>query len=663
MFDFVFETRNKNITALIKLGDLLGRSLRENTVLFTVDTENKTVSYITEGNKIISGTYLLDKDKIHLSNVTVEESSIFDNPDNINPIIESRITSFIDSIAKDDYSSANSSFQDVLDSWELKYKFDRRQKDFNSRIKQFNESQNILKSPTFHKVIEVTPKLTDFLKENKDKIGKVVEITNGIKLSNIISKAFDLKKVTLDILEKTGLSFNLVEDSKPIYEMICRQELLKKELLESKRDFASIWATNDKLISLAGNVLSKDSEVEKSLAEAIAEVPYAALASKKDLYNVINNSLELNENISVTPKDIKNYISKLFEMKKPVKQRLIDLLSERYGINVANLKDPPSFGSLINTQVVVFEALAKISPKNSVQKQVLMEFAKELKNKSGIESLDLNDYIQNLFTTAGFKTYINENAMLLQFLDFEKVGQQLAGVAGILQMLKKINPGAGGLGGGGQNPADLTGYQGEDSAGAPSNVPGAANMDSEGGESSSPTMDANNVPNPADAGVGTAPNPGAGAQAAGQPTTDLSTPMGNTSLDGNMAPTKIDLAQLNLQMKEIKDLLTALGVGGEDMGEGDEFDNGFNPMETQGEEGMEMGGEPGMEGEGGEGQPFGGEESPEEEAAEGEEVEGDEKPEFGGKSKGGEEKGKKAPPKKEGGEKKPAKKKESKEKK
>src|SRR5690242_8104068 len=311
MFDFVFETRNKNITALIKLGDLLGRSLRENVILFTIDTENKTVSYITESKKILSGTYLIDKDKIHLSNINIEESTIFDDPENINPIIQEKITNFVNDIANDNFTSRNSSFQDMLDAWELKYKFDRRQKDFNNRIKQFNESQTILKSDKFLKILEITSKLNEFLKENKEKINKVVEINNGIKLSNIISKAFDLKKLTYEQLKKDGVNYDLIKESKPVYEMICRQELLKRELLESKRDFAAVWATNEKLTSLAGNIFSKTNEVEKALAEAIAEVPYAALASKKDLHTVITNSLELNENLTVSPKEIKSYVSKL----------------------------------------------------------------------------------------------------------------------------------------------------------------------------------------------------------------------------------------------------------------------------------------------------------------------------------------------------------------
>jgi len=57
MFDNLFENRNKTVSELIKLGDYLGRSLRENVSIFKIDVEDKSVCYVTESNKVIVGTF------------------------------------------------------------------------------------------------------------------------------------------------------------------------------------------------------------------------------------------------------------------------------------------------------------------------------------------------------------------------------------------------------------------------------------------------------------------------------------------------------------------------------------------------------------------------------------------------------------------------------
>ena len=53
----IFESRNKKISDLLKLGDYLGYSIRENIQLFSMDGLDGTVTYLTESNKIISGNY------------------------------------------------------------------------------------------------------------------------------------------------------------------------------------------------------------------------------------------------------------------------------------------------------------------------------------------------------------------------------------------------------------------------------------------------------------------------------------------------------------------------------------------------------------------------------------------------------------------------------
>jgi hypothetical protein len=57
MFSRLFEERDKTITHLVKLGDCIGRSIRENVMLFSMDGNNDQVTYLSEGGKVITGSF------------------------------------------------------------------------------------------------------------------------------------------------------------------------------------------------------------------------------------------------------------------------------------------------------------------------------------------------------------------------------------------------------------------------------------------------------------------------------------------------------------------------------------------------------------------------------------------------------------------------------
>ena len=223
-----------------------------------------------------------------------------------------------------------------------------------------------------------------------------------------------------ETLSEVG-SFSINESADgSIYEMICKQELIKKELLEHKANFDSVWASNQKVQALAGLIYSDEETVNEALSAAIGEVPYLALASKKQLTETFKNSLNLNGMKDVSINDIQEFASFIFEQKKPARVELIKHLNERYGVSVQNLKEPASFRSLLNTQVVIFETLSKISPKGSVQREVLSNLAEMLKSKNGVEAIDVNDVIQEVFQAAGYEGLaINES--LERFLEVEKL--------------------------------------------------------------------------------------------------------------------------------------------------------------------------------------------------------------------------------------------------
>jgi hypothetical protein len=433
MFDNLFENRNKTVSELIKLGDYLGRSLRENVSIFKIDVEDKSVCYVTESNKVIVGTFETE-DSLALHDIVVEDVDVFLNQSKFDSMVDSKISSFVKHIYEDSHKKAKSSFDDLLYLWESRLKFKSIKKNLEEKSNRFNDTSKIIETKEFQNFLEIAPQLVHYLQQHKDKISQIAEMRTAVRLSQTISEAFNIVTHDYDSLVETG-SFVVTEDTtKSVYEMICRHELIKKELLEHKANFDTVWASSPRVQSLAGLLYSEEPVIIEALAHAIAEVPYLALASKKQLTETFKNALNLNNVKDITITDIQKFSSYIFEMKKPMKNSLITHLNERYGINIQNLKEPATFKGLLNTQISIFETLAKISPKKSVQRSVLMELADSLKHKNGVEAVSCNEVIQEIFIAAGYEdTIINES--LGSYLDFNKIATDLTKVSDILKMI------------------------------------------------------------------------------------------------------------------------------------------------------------------------------------------------------------------------------------
>ena len=406
MFDHIFENRDKKVTNIIKLSDYLGRSLRENIEVFSIDdTENK-VTFITESGKIIAGRYDFAKG-VNLSDIQIEEGELFEDSSQFDDFVDYKISDFIQNIFEEDFVEADTSFNKVLQLWESRVKFSSVKEKLYEKSQKFNGTNRILESDEFQRLVEIAPQVVAFLKENKNLIN-IPEIKNMVRLSSSVSEAFDLPRLSYEDLDKK--TYTIPEAvNHTVYEMICKQELLRKELVESKNNFNLVWLNNEKVANLASLVYEQDeSVIVKALVEAICEVPYLALATKRQLTETVTNNLELNESVKVNIKDIRSFSSLLFEYKKPLKQLFISMLNEKYGISVQNLKDIPTFKSLLNTQVLIFESLAKLSPKGSVQKEVLSEAGQMLKAKNGVESIDINNFIELLFEKAEYVDIIED---------------------------------------------------------------------------------------------------------------------------------------------------------------------------------------------------------------------------------------------------------------
>ena len=457
MLTHVLHGRNNKLSLLLKLGDCLGRSLRENIEMFSVD--DSKVTYLSESGKLIRGSYSLGNDVI-LENIELEDSDLFENHKKYNDFVSSNVTNLVRDLYGNDYSKAESDFSDLLSIWEQRLKFDKIKKKLHEKQDKFNETIKIIDTPEFSRLLESTKNIADHLKANFEKIENIQEIKNAVKLSNTVSTAFDFPRLSYKSLAEGG-SYKLKDgNQKSIYDMVCQQELIQKELLEARDNFEVIWASNNKVNELCGYLFNPDEKsLMKAMSEAISEIPYLALASKKQLAKVVNNSLALNESVAITDKELRSFVSKLFEMKKPIKESIIKVLNEKYGINVNTLKDTPSFKNLLNTQVVIFESLARVCPKNSVNRNVLSEMSTMLKNKNGVEAIDVNDYLCAVFGSIGFTDMISE-ANMLRYLDTSKLGDELKQVGDLLSQ----------MGGGGAGDPMAGGGAGDPMAGQPPNA-------------------------------------------------------------------------------------------------------------------------------------------------------------------------------------------------
>jgi hypothetical protein len=437
MFSRLFEERDKTITRLVKLGDCIGRSIRENVFLFSIDGNNNQVTYLSESNKVISGRFEIGTE-VTLKNIRVQSAEVFEEGEQFDKFVNEKMGNMIESIHYGEYSAADDSFADMLSLWENRLKLGGIQRRLQESAARLAEVEDIVETAQFKNLEEVSPQLQEFLKENLNQITQVPEIRNAVNLSHAVSKAFNFPKISLDELEEMG-SYSLkngVNDS--LYEMICRQELVKKELLESKRNFDVIWASNAAIRNLAGTIFEEDEKVVEALSEAIKEVPYLCLASKKSLCRTFSNCLaQVDGATGITEGDIQQFASRIFEYKKEVKAVFIEAINEKYGVNIQNLQSPASFKSLANTQVVIFEALSRLAPKGSVLKGVLSEMGTTLKSKSGVQCIDINDFILEMFVQAGYEHLLSEGESKEKKVDFQRITKELSDIQSLVSSLQE----------------------------------------------------------------------------------------------------------------------------------------------------------------------------------------------------------------------------------
>jgi len=430
MLTNLIENRGKEFSNLIKIGDYLARTLRENVELFSV--EDGVATYLTENGSVISGKYAF-KPTLKLSKIVVEDADILNNKKAFEEATDKKVMNVLSNLMEDDYQSAEGSFDKILSMYETKLTYERIKNRLEEKTQRFGESTKITSSKEFQRVNEIRDQLVTFLKENEEML-QSTGMKTGMKLVNLVSTSFDLPKRTVDqIQEAKEIEVKFIGKTN-LYEHLCRKELIQKELLEAKQNFDNIWIDSNSVQDLASMIFESDIDsVRHQVAQTISDAPYLALATKKQITNLLHNSLSMNE-IKTSQKDLNKFAGKIYEMKKPIKQYVLDVLNEKYGIDVRKLDEVPTFRTLAMTEGEILAQIAKHAPTGSIIEKTLMEFVNTLQTKNGAESIDLAVFLEELFQDAGHGDTLNE-ANLMDYMDFTKVADDLGKIGDVLKML------------------------------------------------------------------------------------------------------------------------------------------------------------------------------------------------------------------------------------
>ena len=133
----LFNNRNKNFARLSEAGDYLGRRLRENLVIYEIDDNQNTVTYVTESNNFITCNYNDTKGKLTFDNFVVENLEKITSDEAIDARVGDKVNQFMEALAADRYDTAESSFDSVLESFTMRAKIEESRKKLSKRISLF----------------------------------------------------------------------------------------------------------------------------------------------------------------------------------------------------------------------------------------------------------------------------------------------------------------------------------------------------------------------------------------------------------------------------------------------------------------------------------------------------------------------------------------------
>ena len=255
----IFNKRDRKISNLTLMADSLGYALRENVSLFSVDDSNATATFITEAGNIIEGNYYFGEEMV-LDNIQVESGDMFKEEEKFDSFTRNQISSLVENIYNDELVGAGDIFDTLIESWNSRVKFNKTVERLEEKSQSFNNTFNIVETKEFERFVEVSENISKFLQENAEKITAIPEIVNAIRLSNVLSEAFDIPRLTLEQLGEQGDFSVKLGENRDIYEMVCKQELVKKEILESKKSFDTVWVTEPSISNLSVKMYESDED-------------------------------------------------------------------------------------------------------------------------------------------------------------------------------------------------------------------------------------------------------------------------------------------------------------------------------------------------------------------------------------------------------------------
>ena len=418
-FKNLFNNRNKNFARLSEAGDYLGRRLRENLVIYDIDDTNHMVTYVTECQHLVSCKYQETKGKLTFDDFVVENLEKITSDDAIDEHVEQHIHTFMEAIVVDRFDVAEVSFDSVIESFKMRSKIEESRKKLNKKIARFGETYNIKETKAYRKFEESLPLLQAFFAENLEALQSNPKLIEGLRLSKVVGDTYDLPKLTLETLKDEFVVIP-TNSKKTLYEMVCEKELVRKELLEAKESFSRMWAKNDRLSTLASHIYSHDTIIKKALVEAVHAVPYIALSNKVDLTAVLDSVFQVTNPGSISQKDIREFVGKIYEFKKPMKSVVLQTLNEKYGVNVQSLRFIPSFKGLAEVQSEIFSMLAE-NAGDGILSDVLKEFSVCMTKKGGVQVLDVANTLSHVMSEANFAVVdIDETFQMKKLSDYLK---------------------------------------------------------------------------------------------------------------------------------------------------------------------------------------------------------------------------------------------------
>ena len=396
----LFVSRDKNYARITEAGDYLGRRLRENLVIFDIDDSKNSVTFVTESNHLISCDYKEIKGRLTLENFIVEDVNTITSDEAIDNRVEAEVHKFMESLVSDRYDVAEVNFDNIVESFAMRAQIGNSRKKLSKKLDRFNESYNIFETKAYKKFNEALPLLKKFLEENVESLSDNAKLVEGLRLSKVVGDTYDLPKLDIENLKE---EFVVVPSNskRTLYEMVCDKELVRKELLEAKDSFSKMWHNNDHVASLASKIYSDDSTIKSTLREAVAAVPYLALSNKVDLTNVMDATFQVSNPGTIPQKDIREFVNKIYEFKKPLKTMVLEALNSKYGVNIQSLRFVPSFKGLAEVQSEVLDMIAE-SCDEGILCDVLKEFASCMSRKGGVQVLDIANTLSEVMTESNF---------------------------------------------------------------------------------------------------------------------------------------------------------------------------------------------------------------------------------------------------------------------